>query len=138
MTIERTFEALLALVKDMGEEENRAVREGLDEETLAVFDLLKKPDLSPRDIDRIKEVASNLLETLKEEKLRIDRWTEKEATRDAVRLKIRDFLWSDSSGLPVKRYTENEVQTRAEEVYRHVYRVYPTLPSPYFETTAYL
>jgi hypothetical protein len=33
------------------------VREGLDEESLAVFDLLKKPDLSAGEIKRIKAVA---------------------------------------------------------------------------------
>lgn len=30
ITIERTFEALLKLVQELDEEENRAVREGLD------------------------------------------------------------------------------------------------------------
>ncbi|MDP8237277.1 MAG: type I restriction endonuclease subunit R [Candidatus Erginobacter occultus] len=136
VTIEKTFEELLRLMEEMGEEESRAVREGLDEESLALFDLLRKPDLAPAEIKRIKAVAVKLLETLKAEKLRIDHWTDKEATRDAVRLAIRDFLWSESTGLPVDRYTEEDVQARAEEVYRHVYRVYPTLPSPYYETPA--
>lgn len=133
VTIENTFEALLLLIKEMDEEENRAAREGLDEESLAVFDLLKKPDLSPVEIGYIKKVAIELLATLKAEKLRIDHWRDKETTRDAVRLTIRDFLWSDSTGLPVDDYTEDDVQNRAEEVYRHVYRVYPTLPSPFYE-----
>jgi len=136
VTIEKTFEELLRLMEEMGEEESRAVREGLDEESLALFDLLRKPDLTPAEIKRIKVVAVELLETLKAEKLRIDHWTDKEATRDAVRLAIRDFLWSESTGLPVDKYTEEDVQTRAEEVYRHVYRVYPTLPSPYYQTPA--
>jgi type I restriction enzyme R subunit len=136
VTIEKTFEALLQLMGEMSDEESRAVREGLDEESLAVFDLLKKPDLSPKEIKRIKDVAVELLETLKTEKLRVDHWTDKEATRDAVRLAIRDFLWSESTGLPVDQYTEDDVQARAEEVYRHMYRVYPTLPSPYYETQA--
>ena len=53
MTIERIFEALLKLVQSLDEEESRAVREGLDEETLAIFDLLKKKDLGAVDIKRI-------------------------------------------------------------------------------------
>lgn len=73
-----------------------------------------------------------LLETLKTEKLRVDHWRDKEATRDAVRLAIRDFLWSDETGLPVDNYSEDEVQCRAEEIYRHVYRVYAEIPSPYY------
>ena len=74
------------------------------------------------------------MKTLKAEKLRVDQWREKEATRDAVRITIRDFLWSDDTGLPVDHYTENEVQERAEEVFRHVYRAYPRIPSPYYES----
>ena len=69
---------------------------------------------------------------LEAERLRADRWREKEAARDAVRLTIYDFLWSDSTGLPVDRYTEDDVEVRAEDVYRHVYRAYPTLPSPFY------
>ena len=110
VTIEKTFEALLKLAQALGQEEQRAIREGLDEESLAVFDLLKKPDLSPAEIKRIKAVAVSLLETLKAEKLRVDHWQDKEATRDAVRLAIKDFLWSDETGLPVDNYDEDEVQ----------------------------
>ncbi|NCC25702.1 MAG: hypothetical protein EOM25_10990 [Deltaproteobacteria bacterium] len=66
----------------------------------------------------------------------MDHWTDKEATRDAVRQAIHDFLWSEATGLPVDHYTEDDVQARAEEVYRHVFRVYPMLPSPYYETHA--
>ena len=101
VTIEQTFEALLKFVQELDEEESRAVREGLDEEILAIFDLLKKPDLTAAEIKRIKEVAVELLKTLKAEKLKIDHWRDKESTRDAVRVTIRDFLWSDTTGLPI-------------------------------------
>jgi type I restriction enzyme R subunit len=39
VTIEQTFEELMRLARLLGEEESRAVREGLDEETLAMYDL---------------------------------------------------------------------------------------------------
>ena len=136
VTIERTFEALLKLVEELDEEESRAVREGLDEESLAIFDLLTKPDLSAPDVKRIKQMAVALLETLKAEKLRVDQWREKEAARDAVRVTIRDFLWSDETGLPSDDYSEAEVTAKAEDVFRHVFRAYPRLPSPYYEDAA--
>lgn len=60
---------------------------------MALFDLLKKDDLTADEIKRIKKVAICLLETLKSEKLKVDQWREKEATRDAVRVTIKDFLW---------------------------------------------
>ncbi|MCC6207513.1 MAG: type I restriction endonuclease subunit R [Gammaproteobacteria bacterium] len=131
-TIEKTFEALFNLVQGLDEEEHRAIREGLDEESLAIFDLLKKPELSSVEIKRIKKVAVDLLGRLKKEKLRVDHWRDKEATRDAVRLTIRDYLWDESTGLPLKSFGEDEVGVRAEDVYRHIYRAYPTLPSPYY------
>ncbi len=136
VTIERTFEALLTLVQGLDDEESRAVREGLDEESLAIFDLLRKDDLTATDIRRIKTVAIDLLETLKAEKLRVDQWREKEATRDAVRIAIHDFLYSDETGLPVDSYQEDEVEQRSDEVFRHVYRVYPSIPSPYYGQAA--
>ena len=136
VTIEQTFDALLKLVEELDVEESRALREGLDEESLAIYDLLGKPDLSAGDIKRIKAVAVELLATLKAEKLKIDHWRDKESTRDAVRLSIRDYLWSDATGLPVDSYTEEEVHVRAEDVFRHIYRAYPTLPSPFYEVAA--
>lgn len=132
LTIEQTFEALLKLVQELDEEESRAVREGLDEESLALFDLLKKPDLSVSTIKRIKKIAVELLETLKAEKLKIDHWRDKEATRDAVRIAIRNFLLKEDTGLPVDSYTDDEVTVKSEDVFRHVYRAYPTVPSPYY------
>ena len=105
VTIEKTFEALLKFMQELDEEEARHVREGLDEESLAIFDLLKKPDLDAAEIKRIKAVAVELLETLKAEKLKIDHWRDKESTRDAVRIAIRDFLWSEATGLPISSYS---------------------------------
>lgn len=130
-TIEQTFEALLKFIAEMSEEEERAVREGLDEETLAIYDLLKKPALSKSEAEKVKSVAKELLMALKAEKLKIDHWREKESTRDSVRRQIFDFLFADTTGLPGV-YSETEIDERTEAVYRHVYEVYPALPSPYY------
>ena len=59
----------------------------------------------------------------------------KESTRDGVRIAIRDFLWSETTGLPVGVYSEDEVTIKTEDVFQHVYRVYPRLPSPYYAET---
>ncbi|MCB2199028.1 type I restriction endonuclease subunit R [bacterium] len=134
-TIEKTFEALLLFVDEMGQEESRALREGLNEESLALFDLLKKPDLSSKEIKQIKGVAVELLENLKAEKLRVDHWRDKEATRDAVRLTIHDYLWSDGTGLP-EVFSEEDIEDKTDAVFAHVFRVYPTVPSPYYTSLA--
>ncbi len=123
-TIEKTFAELLKFIDDLDKESRRALREGLDEDTLALFDLLVKPDLSKKEIERLKQVATELLAKLKEEKLRADNWREKQATRDAVKVEIRDFLWNEETGLPVECYAEYEVEEKAEQVYLHIFNVY--------------
>lgn len=60
-------------MRELKEEEPRAVRDGLDEETLAIFDLLKKPALSQAEAVCVKAIAGELLATLNGEKLSIDR-----------------------------------------------------------------
>ena len=136
MTIERTFEELLKFVQELEEEESRAVREGLDEESLAIFDLLKKPDLDKADIQRIKTVSKELLRTLKAEKLRVDQWRDKGATRSAVHVAIRDFLYNDETSLPAGACSDGDVSTTTEAVFAHVYRAYPTVPSPFYDDAA--
>ena len=44
--------------------------------------------------------------TLKAGKLRVNQWCDKEATRDAVRVAIHNFLWSDETGLPSDDYSQ--------------------------------
>jgi hypothetical protein len=70
VTIEKSFEAFLRFAQELTDEDRRAIREGLDEESLAIFDLLKKSELSPAEIKKIKSVAVELLKTLKAENSR--------------------------------------------------------------------
>ncbi len=132
VTIEKTFEALLRFVAELDSEQDRALREGLDEETLALYDLLVKPEITKTEIARIKNVAAGLLATLKERLKSISDWRERAASRDAVRVAIRDYLWDERTGLPLERYDEADVETLAGEVFWHVFRVYPTVPSPVY------
>ena len=123
VTIEATFEALLKFVAALDDEASRAMREGLDDPTLTLFDLLKKPDLSKSDIDRIKKVAVSLLSTLEDRKREIDDWRAKEATQDMIRQAIHDFLWSDETGLPAS-YTQDEIEEKSHQVFAYVYQHY--------------
>ena len=123
-TIEATFEQLLRLVQELGEEDSRAVREGLDEESLAIFDLLKKQDLEQDDIKAIKDVAVGLLTDLKAKIEDISQWRQRESTRDAIRLAIHDYLWSDGTGLPVNSYDEDDINEKTDAVFQHVYQAF--------------
>ena len=134
--IERTFEELLKLEGKLAAEERRAVREGLDEESLAMFDLLRKPDLRPADIKKIKRVAVDLLAILKAQTLSVHQWRDKESTRAAVKIEIRNFLYRDDTGLPAPAYTDRDVNAKIERVYRHIHYAYPQLPSPLYSEIA--
>jgi type I restriction enzyme R subunit len=130
--IEQTFEALFKYYQDLTKEEQRAAREGLDEERLAIVDLIQKTDLKPSEIKKIKKVATELLATLKGDQLKVANWKNKESTRDAVKQKIYDYLYDEKTGLPVGDYDDDEIKLLSEKVFVHVYRAYPTLPSPIY------
>ena len=118
LTIERTFEALLKFVAALDQEQERAVREGLDEPTLALFDLLKKNELTPDEIKRIKAVAVDLYAKVQAEVTRLSDWQWKEATRDRVKQTIFDFLYSDETGLPTS-YSEDDITLKATMIFGH-------------------
>jgi type I restriction enzyme R subunit len=50
-----------------------------------------------------------------------------------MRTRIHDFLWSDITGLPDKSYSEQDIKDISEEIFRHIFRVYSELPSPYYQ-----
>jgi len=101
-------------------EMERAVREGLDEETLAIYDLLKKPELSKKEEDAVKSVAKKVLATLKEEKLKIDRWRESTQVSSQVKVMIDEGL----QYLPQEPYPDEELDTASLVVYQHIYSNY--------------
>ena len=119
-------------MKSFRMKKKRAIREGLDEESLVLFDLLSKPSLQKKEISTIKQVAIALLTTLKAERLKVANWQQKESARDAVRQQIFDFLYDEKTGLPVEQYEEDEISDITERVFVHIYRAYPELPSPIY------
>ncbi|WP_323586095.1 type I restriction endonuclease subunit R [Aliarcobacter butzleri] len=116
----KAFEDLIDFLDGLNEEDTRAVKEGLDEETLAIFDLLKKETLSKEELDVVKKVAKETLGKLKAEKLKVMRWRESEQLKAQVRTTIHDqLLW-----LPQESYSDDEVETKTVDVYQHIYSSY--------------
>ncbi len=118
--IDQLFDDLVDLAKSLNEEEQRAVKENLSEEELAVFDLLLKENLNPDEVEKVREVARGLLSKLKVEKLVID-WREWESTRAGVKTTIFDVLYKD---LPEPSYVEQDCEINVLEVYNFVYEHY--------------
>jgi type I restriction enzyme R subunit len=118
--IHKLFDELVDLARDLNEEEQRAVKEHLTEEELAIFDLLLKENLNPDETEKIRKVAKELLQKLKREKLVLD-WREKEATRAGVKITISKIVWNK---LPEPTYSEQDCTIKENEVYNFIYEHY--------------
>ena len=120
-TIEKTFDELMQLVKDMDQEEQRYVREGFSsDEELSLYDLLFSENLSKQDIQKLKGVAVDLLQKVKAKIAELDHWTDKQETKAAVDNLIRDTLWSE---LP-SCYDEPSISRYRQKIYEYVYTRY--------------
>jgi len=119
--IEEFFEELKKLAASLTEEEQRAVREELTEEELAVFDLLTKPDptLTKTQEAQVKKIVKELLDKLKRELLVLD-WKQRQATRAAVQVAIEVTL---DSGLP-DVYDRALFSRKTAAVFEHVFSAY--------------
>ena len=119
--IEKTFIDLLNFVNDLDNEEKRYAREGFDnDEELAVYDLLMKDSLTPAEIKKVKQLAKVLLERIKAKIKELDHWTEKEETKAAMDVLIRDTLWCE---LP-DSYDDTALNSYRQRIYEFVYSAY--------------
>jgi len=109
------------LAKSLNEEERRGVGEQLDEEELALFDLLTKPaiELTEDERDKVKATARDLLVTLKAGKLVLD-WRKRQQARAEVRVTIEKVL---DLGLP-RAYAPELFEEKTAAVFQHVYDAY--------------
>ena len=123
-TIEKTFMDLMDLANSMDREEQRYVREGFSsDEELSLYDLLFSENLSKQDIQKIKQVAVELLAKVKAKIAELDHWTDKQETKTAVELLIRDTLYWE---LP-ECYDENSINAYKQRIYEYVYTRYPNV-----------
>lgn len=118
--VEIMFAQLLAFTQKLSQEDQRHIAEALSEEELAVFDLLRRPEvtLTPKEEKEVKRIVHELLETLKREKLVLD-WRKRQQTRAAVKVHIEEVL----DKLP-EAYTPELWQETVETIYQHVYDSY--------------
>jgi type I restriction enzyme, R subunit len=125
-TVEELFNQLLDFIRSMSDEEQRATREGLDEEELAIFDLLTKPEpkLTKAQEIEVKRIARNFLAKLKREKLVLD-WRLKESAKADVRQTIRE----EFDALP-EVYDRKIWEEKVERTFQFVFERYPAATPP--------
>lgn len=120
LNIDEYLRRLIALSRDLSEEEVRAATEDLTEEELAIFDLLTKPDpeLTEDERDQVKSVAKRLLAHV-HEKLVLD-WRRRAETAADMRVTIRNVL----DELPADPYPRTVYDAKVQAVFDHVSTVY--------------
>ena len=119
VTIEETFRRLTELMEELDAEQKRAVEEGLTEDELALFDLLKKDNLGKAERERVKKASRDLLASIKARLAELDRFWEKEQTKADVKVFILNEVFTS---LPTPPFTGDEKQAVADEVYEHVWQ----------------
>jgi type I restriction enzyme R subunit len=121
MNIEVFFKQLVDLTADLQVEDQRAIRENLSEEELALFDILTKPvpELAEKERALVKKVCKELLETLKAEKLVLD-WRKKDRARSDVRRTLEMVF---DRGLP-ESYDEGIYNEKCELAFHHIFTSY--------------
>lgn len=121
LNIEVFFKGLVDLTADLQVEDQRAIRENLSEEELALFDILTRPvpELAEKEKAQVKKVCKELLETLKAEKLVLD-WRKKDRARSDVRRTLEIVF---DRGLP-ESYDEGIYNEKCELAFHHIFTSY--------------
>jgi len=115
---EQFFNELKKFIDELDEEERRGVREGLDEEELAIFDLLcQGVELSAKEREQVKAIAQQLLLKVRDD-LVID-WRKKQQAK----ARVRDHIQAVLDDLP-QSYDSDKWNNVFESVYQHVYQAY--------------
>lgn len=114
---DQIFKDLVELLGELSHEEKRAERQGLQEDELAVFDMLNTGKLiSAKEKEEVKVAAQKLLQRLKEKEFRVNRWVDKVQTAAAVKKAINDYLYQT---LPYPTYGDGDIVVKTEILFNH-------------------
>ncbi|MCK2047063.1 type I restriction endonuclease subunit R [Chromohalobacter moromii] len=121
INVETFFQQLLEFTDDLQEEDQRAMREGLSEEELALFDIITKPapEMTDKEVAKVKAMCRELLETLTKEKLVLD-WRKKAQAKGDVRRTLEVVF---DRGLP-ESFDETVYEEKCEAAFQHILMSY--------------
>jgi type I restriction enzyme R subunit len=94
---ENAYEELIKYAEDLHAEAERHIREGLSEDELEIFDLLKREKMSQEETQRVKLTAKSLLHRLLEKypKVLVQDWYKDTQTQKQVRSTVEQVLDSN-------------------------------------------
>jgi type I restriction enzyme R subunit len=116
---ENYFDDLMNFAKEMQDEDERHVREGLTEDELELFDLLKKEKMTRAETQKVKLAAKSLLHRLLEEHPRVlvQDWYKDTQSKEIVRSTVEKVL---DENLP-KSYGRVLFKKKCENVYEMIF-----------------
>ena len=93
-TVEDAYAELTAYAAELGKEEERHIREGLTEEELELFDVLKKDGLTKAQEQQVKLAAQSLLKRLRDEhpKVLVEGWHRDTQSQRRVKSAMEEVL----------------------------------------------
>ena len=88
------YDELVKYAKDMKSEDERHIREGLSEDELELFDLLKKDKMTKAETEKVRLAAKSLLHRLREEspKVLVQDWFRDSQSKSRVRSTVEQVL----------------------------------------------
>ncbi len=91
---ENAYEELIKYAENLHAEEERHKREGLSEDELEIFDLLKKDKMTQEETQKVRLAAKSLLRRLQEEhpKVLVQDWYKDTQTQKQVRSAVEKVL----------------------------------------------
>src|SRR6185436_15975715 len=99
------FDELVKFATEMKAESERHIREGLSEDELELFDLLKKPKMTREETQKVRLAAKSLLHRLKEEQPNV---------------LVQDWFKDGQSKLRVRSAVETVLHTHLPESYDRI------------------
>lgn len=116
---ENYFDELVKFAESLKDEDERAAREGLSEDELELFDVLKKEKMTKEETQRVKLAAKSLLQRLTtgKPKVLIEDWYKDSQTQARMRTAVEEVL---DKNLP-ETYDKELFQKKRDNVYDLVY-----------------
>ncbi|HVN97275.1 MAG TPA: type I restriction enzyme endonuclease domain-containing protein [Syntrophorhabdaceae bacterium] len=116
---ENYFDELVKFTESLKDEEERAAREGLSEDELEIFDILKKEKMTKDETQKVKLAAKSLLERLTrgKPKVLVQDWYKDSQTQEKVKTAVEKVL---DKALP-ESYDKELFQIKRDNVYDLIY-----------------
>jgi len=115
-TVDADFAELVRFTRDLQEEEARHVREGLSEDELEIYDLLRKDKMTKADEKKVRVAAKALLKRLTEDmpKVLVQDWFKDSQSRLTVRDEVGAVL---DEHLPEESYDKELFAEKRDKVF---------------------